>query len=127
MSEKEVINMTVDELFGENSGIELSVVNKTKPSKNDMDEVINKVFGKKKKTVESLSESEESNIADEDFVVTEEMFIEAVGRPPIYDELKRCNCKEEKVGHMFCGWCKECNGPRFICGHRKENKNDKKN
>lgn len=120
MSDREIVNMTVDELFGENSGIELSVVSETKPSKNDMDEVINKVFGKKKKTIESLSE--ESKDDDEDFVVTEGMFIKAVGRPPIYDELERCNCKEEKIGHMLCGWCKECNGPRFICGHRREKK-----
>lgn len=126
MAEREFINMSVDELFGENSGIELSVINKTNPSKNDMDEVINKVFGKKKKTVESLSE--ESNETDEDFTVTEEMFLKAVGRPPVYDELERCNCKAtEVIGHMLCGWCKKCNCPRFICGHRKEKNNEKEN
>lgn len=40
--------------------------------------------------------------------ISEEYFIERVGRAPENDDLERCNCKEAgKIGHFYCGWCKK--------------------
>ena len=51
-------------------------------------------------------------------MITAEQFEKAVGRPPENDDLDRCNCPNEgEFAHFACGWCKECQQPRFICGH----------
>lgn len=51
-------------------------------------------------------------------MITSEKFEERVGSPPIQDDLERVNCEDAgKVGHHQCGWCKECDKPRFICAH----------
>ena len=51
-------------------------------------------------------------------MLTAKEFEEKVGRAPEQDDLDRVNCKEVgRVGHLHCGWCKECDKPRFICGH----------
>lgn len=51
-------------------------------------------------------------------VITKQYFKDHVGRYPKDDDLTRCNCdKGGKIGHMYCGWCKECDLPIFICGH----------
>lgn len=55
--------------------------------------------------------------------ITEAMFLVVMGRPAENDDLHRCNCKVEGTpGHWQCGWCEECDLPRFTCGHfrRKE-------
>lgn len=45
-------------------------------------------------------------------------FRDATGREPIMDELDRVNCRRVgNLGHFFCGWCDNCQMPRFICGH----------
>jgi hypothetical protein len=50
--------------------------------------------------------------------ITAERFTAAVGRAPEDDDLDRCNCRDAgKIGHSGCGWCQECDRPRFICGH----------
>lgn len=37
-------------------------------------------------------------------IITEEMFIKAVGYPPIQDDLEQCNCqKAGEIGHTMCG------------------------
>lgn len=47
-----------------------------------------------------------------------EEFAAVVGRAPERDDLERCNCEiVGTVGHMSCGWCFDCNLPRFECGH----------
>jgi len=57
-------------------------------------------------------------------------FQEATGRPPEQDDLERCNCDQEgQIGHLCCGWCPDCDMPRFECGHlhptpRKHDKED---
>ena len=51
-------------------------------------------------------------------VIDAAYFEEQVGRPPKNDDLERSSCKEFGThGHMNCGWCSECNMPRFACGH----------
>ena len=51
-------------------------------------------------------------------MVSREKFIAATGHPPVNDDLKRCNCPDAGLaGHYFCGWCEECDKPRFICSH----------
>ncbi len=51
--------------------------------------------------------------------MTLQEFIERVGREPIGDEIERVNCQESgTAGHWFCGWCHDCDKPRFECGHR---------
>jgi hypothetical protein len=50
--------------------------------------------------------------------ITREQFVAAVQREPEQDDLSRCNCpKVGEIGHYYCGWCEQCNKPRFICGH----------
>jgi uracil-DNA glycosylase len=50
--------------------------------------------------------------------ISAERFTAAVGREPENDDLDRCNCPEAgKIGHSGCGWCRQCDRPRFICGH----------
>lgn len=47
-----------------------------------------------------------------------ETFEKKVGHPPIMDDLERVNCPDAgKVGHYFCGWCEQCDKPRWHCGH----------
>ena len=37
-------------------------------------------------------------------------------RWPRHDDLRRVNCKHAgEVGHLFCGWCKKHDRPRFEC------------
>jgi hypothetical protein len=49
-------------------------------------------------------------------VITREKFIASVGREPISDDLDRCNCTEAGLlGHTSCGWCLNCDKPRFMC------------
>lgn len=51
-------------------------------------------------------------------VVTAGAFKAATGHDPQHDDLDRCNCPNAgEVGHHACGWCEECNGPRFMCAH----------
>ena len=51
-------------------------------------------------------------------VVTKKKFKAAMGRDPIQDELERCNCAlGGSTGHWGCGWCEECNKPRYTCSH----------
>jgi hypothetical protein len=50
--------------------------------------------------------------------IAAEHFRERVGRDPVLDDLERCNCPDAgKLGHWFCGWCEDCDKPRFVCGH----------
>jgi hypothetical protein len=50
--------------------------------------------------------------------ITEDMFIEAVGRRPRQDDMSRANCVDAgKMGHHFCGWCEIHNKPRWHCIH----------
>lgn len=45
-------------------------------------------------------------------VITAEEYEEAVGRPPVDDDLDRANCpKAGELGHMMCGWNHELNLP----------------
>ena len=47
--------------------------------------------------------------------ITRKIFIQAVGRPPIQDELERCNCpKAGEDDHDFCGWNYTKNLPCFM-------------
>jgi len=51
-------------------------------------------------------------------MITAEQFEAATGRKPVDDDLDRCNCDMVGcVGHWQCGWCDQCNLPRFMCGH----------
>ncbi len=51
-----------------------------------------------------------------DKLITREYFIERVGREPINDDLERCNCKDAgKINHLLCGWCNDCDLPKFMC------------
>lgn len=57
--------------------------------------------------------------------ITKKYFVGRVGSLPINDDLERCNCKEAgRIGHFFCGWCKNCDLPVFICGHIQTNENN---
>lgn len=50
--------------------------------------------------------------------MTAEEYEARCGHKPIQDDLERANCPDAgKVGHYFCGWCDECNKPRFFCQH----------
>lgn len=43
-------------------------------------------------------------------------FKEKVGRDPVDDDLDRCNCPSAgMVGHFGCGWCYDCDLPKFMC------------
>jgi len=48
------------------------------------------------------------------FVITEEMFVKAVGWPPEDDDLERCNCERTDAGHEHCGWNIEYQCPNFM-------------
>jgi len=49
--------------------------------------------------------------------VTEKGFLRAVGHLPAEDDMERTNCTlAGRLGHYNCGWCKEHQKPRFICG-----------
>jgi hypothetical protein len=49
--------------------------------------------------------------------ITHVAFQKAVGRKPQQDDLERCNCGlVGELGHWSCGWCAECDLPRFLCG-----------
>jgi len=48
--------------------------------------------------------------------ITEDYFLEKVGRAPKNDDLERCNCElAGEAGHFMCGWCNLCDLPRFSC------------
>ena len=48
---------------------------------------------------------------------TREDFIAATGDKPELDDLERVNCLlAGSNGHRQCGWCREHNKPRFVCG-----------
>ena len=50
--------------------------------------------------------------------ITAEEFKEVTGLEPLHDDLERVNCFDVgKPGHYQCGWCNECNEPRFVCTH----------
>jgi hypothetical protein len=50
--------------------------------------------------------------------ITAEIFEHYVGRAPQQDDLERANCNQEGyMGHNSCGWCSDCQRPRFMCGH----------
>ena len=43
-------------------------------------------------------------------------FVAKLGREPVLDDLDRVNCPHAgKIGHSLCGWCDECNRPKFEC------------
>jgi len=43
-------------------------------------------------------------------------FKKIMGREPIEDDLDRVNCLHPgELGHHYCGWCTECNRPKFAC------------
>jgi hypothetical protein len=49
---------------------------------------------------------------------TLEEFYNAVGRGAQDDDMERVNCEHAGCfGHQQCGWCEECNKPRFLCNH----------
>lgn len=49
---------------------------------------------------------------------TAEEFKAATGHEPAQDDLERANCTQAGTpGHWGCGWCPDCNKPRFTCGH----------
>jgi hypothetical protein len=51
-------------------------------------------------------------------MIDAEYFASRVGREPVQDDLERCNCPEAgEPGHWGCGWCEQCDKPRFVCGH----------
>ena len=33
--------------------------------------------------------------------------------------LTRAACTETTPGHEFCGYCAQCNSPRWYCGHQR--------
>ncbi len=51
-------------------------------------------------------------------LIDAKVFEEKTGRAPRQDDLHRANCNEAgNFGHFMCGWCNECDKPRFECGH----------
>lgn len=51
-------------------------------------------------------------------VIDAQAFRLLLGRAPEGDELHRVNCEQAgMVGHFMCGWCEDCDSPRFVCGH----------
>lgn len=48
--------------------------------------------------------------------ITAEVYCKLFGYPPVDDDLERINCKKTGFGHSVCGWCKEHNKARFMCG-----------
>jgi hypothetical protein len=43
-------------------------------------------------------------------------FVAKLGREPILDDLDRVNCPYAgEIGHSQCGWCNECDHPKFEC------------
>jgi hypothetical protein len=51
--------------------------------------------------------------------ITADIWRQFVGRAPIMDDIERANCRQEGiVGHYGCGWCHDCQRPRWLCGHR---------
>lgn len=47
--------------------------------------------------------------------ITTRRFTEIVGRPPIQDDLARCNCEQVGMpGHFSCGWDTILNVPFFM-------------
>ena len=50
-------------------------------------------------------------------MITLEKYIEAMGSPPPYNNLERCNCPNAgEPGHRYCGWCPDHDKPRAMCG-----------
>jgi hypothetical protein len=50
--------------------------------------------------------------------ITIEQFKQATGTMPTLDDMDMVNCPDQgHQGHMLCGWCNQCNKPRFICEH----------
>ena len=48
--------------------------------------------------------------------ITAKYFKDKVGREPENDDLERSNCKDAgKRGHKYCGWCKQCSKPKYMC------------
>ena len=48
--------------------------------------------------------------------MNEQEFKELTGYDAENDDLERVNCVESgAVGHYFCGLCKECKQPNFLC------------
>lgn len=51
-------------------------------------------------------------------MITAAAFTQSVGNVPEQDDLERVNCDAAGTpGHYACGWCLECDKPRFVCGH----------
>lgn len=49
-------------------------------------------------------------------MITEEKFKQATGRDPENDDMHRVNCdKAGQAFHMQCGWCHDCDNPKFGC------------
>lgn len=56
--------------------------------------------------------------AEADWMISERQFTEVAGHAPANDDLERANCdKAGQIGHWSCGWCEQCNRPRYQCGH----------
>lgn len=50
--------------------------------------------------------------------ITEEHFKTSTNKDPENDDLIRSNCEQAgEEGHIYCGWCKKCDKPIFMCGH----------
>ena len=48
--------------------------------------------------------------------ITSEQFIVTMGRVPEQDDMQRANCRfAGKTGHKQCGWCDDCDRPKFSC------------
>lgn len=54
--------------------------------------------------------------------ITSQYFYERTGELPEQDDIERSNCSEAgTAGHYYCGWCKYCDLPKFVCGHTIKN------
>ena len=57
--------------------------------------------------------------------MTEQEFEAKTGRKPQMDDVDRVNCESAGLlGHWHCGWCEQCDKPRFDClvwRHTEEN------
>jgi hypothetical protein len=57
--------------------------------------------------------------------VTRAKFAAVMGRHATNNDLIRCNCPQFGMfGHWFCGWCQDCDKPRFVCRHEWRNPED---
>ena len=56
-------------------------------------------------------------ISDKETQELIDKFVKATGSEPDQDDLERVSCNRAgDFGHRQCGWCIECDKPRFMCG-----------